>query len=755
MATVYLARDLKHQRDVALKLLDAELGATLGPERFQREIHLAASLVHPHIVPVFDSGEVIGRLWYVMPYLRGESLQARLQREGRLRVPDALRITREVAEALDYAHRQGVVHRDVKPANILLADGQALLADFGIARGATADQAHTATGLTLGTPAYMSPEQATGEAAVDGRSDVFSLGCVLYEMLAGALPFAGRTPLAAIANRLRGPPRPIKQFRPELPSQVEQVLARALALEPADRFETAGALAQAVDIAFAQPLDLAVSSGSTPAPRSRSHRQTLLLTLAVAMVAGAVLLWRAGASSRVEAASVAVLPFVDLSPERSHAYLGDGMAETLINALANVEGLNVAARTSAFSFRDAPEDVRRIGRALGVATVLEGSVQRAGDRLRVTAQLIKTSDGLHLWSENFDRDAQDIFAVQDQVAHAVVAALKGKLVAGAGSATAGGTANPAAYDAYLLGRFYWNKRTPDDLVRGAGYFRQAIQADSSYARAWSGLADSYVLFIPAEYAVPGINPDSILSLAERAARQAIALAPELGEAYSSLGQILQYRVRWEEAREAFERGIALSPDYATGHQWYAYDLMMRNRWDEAIREMERAKQLDPLSLIIIVSLGFAYDGADQPREAKALFDQARAIAPDHYLTVTFGFIHALLSGDYAQAAADYRGFLVATGGDSAHAALMERRIRDPALRTAALREASASWVNFDLAIHRVLDGEGALLGYLEKLVDDPRRKEMYSPSMFTILGPRLRADPRIRAVLVRLGYPAE
>jgi TolB-like protein len=441
--------------------------------------------------------------------------------------------------------------------------------------------------------------------------------------------------------------------------------------------------------------------------------------MALVILAAGAFLWHLGGSGRVEAASVAVLPFVDLSPERSHAYLGDGMAETLINALTNVEGLNVAARTSAFSFRDAAKDVRRIGRELGVATVLEGSVQRAGDRLRVTAQLVKTSDGLHLWSENFDRDSKDIFAVQDEVARAVVAALKGKLVARAGSATTGGTTNPAAYDAFLLGRFSWNKRTPDDLVRAADYFSQAIRADSSYARAWSGLADSYVLFIPAEYDVPDINPDSILSLAEAAARHAIALAPGLGEAYSSLGQILQYRLKWVEAREAFERGIALSPDYATGHQWYAYNLMMRNQWDVAMGEMERAKQLDPLSLIIITSLGFAYDGAERWGEAEAQFDQARAIAPDHLLTRSFGCTHALLSGDYAQAAADYRGYVVATGGDTSHAALVERRIRDPSLRTEGLREAAGAWVNFAVAIHRVLDGEGTMLPYLEKLVDDP------------------------------------
>jgi len=784
MATVHLAHDLKHRRDVALKVLDREAGETVGSNRFAREIHLAAGLVHPHIVPVFDSGADAGRLWYAMPYLRGESLRARIAREGRLSVSDALRITREVAEALDYAHRQGVIHRDVKPENILLAEGQALLADFGIARAAqgTGGDTHTATGITIGTPAYMSPEQAGGEGELDGRSDIYSLGCVLYEMLAGTPPYPGRSLAAAIANRLEGRPAPIEQLRPEVAIPVRQVLNRALAFEPRDRFETAAHFAQALEAVSTQPGEPAAWTPPIPASeereppgpspsgltvagflgrRPRRRRAILLATAVLTLTAGAVL-WRGrgGAARQGEYASVAVLPFVDLSPDRSSAYLGDGMAETLINALAKVEGLNVAARTSAFSFRDAAEDVRRIGRELGVATVLEGSVQRAGDRLRVTAQLVKTSDGLHLWSENFDRDARDIFAVQDEVAGAVVAALKGRLVphpapilGQPSTAPTGETASPAAYDAYLLGRFHWNKRTASDLVRATEYYAQAIRADSNYARAWSGLADAYVLFIPAEYGVPRIDRDSILSLAEQAARRAIALAPDFGEAYTSLGLILDYRRKWEEGHQAFLRGIQLSPDYATGHQWYSYDLMMRNRWEEAIREMERARQLDPLAPIILVSLGFAYDGADRPGEAEAQFARARAIAPGHLLTTSFGFIHEVLSGDFAQAAADYHGFLLVTGGDSSRAATMERRIRDPAQRADALEEASGSWINFEVAIHRAVEGEGAMAAYLETLVDDPRRQQLFPPSFHSILGPRLRADPRIRAVLGRMGYP--
>jgi serine/threonine-protein kinase len=763
MATVYLAHDLRQKREVALKVLDTEVGATLRFERFQREINLVAVLVHPHIIPVFDSGNSAGRLWYVMPYVRGESLRARLEREGMLPVSDVLRITREVAEALDYAHRQGVVHRDVKPENILLAEGQALLSDFGIARSAERAEGggtRTTTGVILGTPAYMSPEQADPDAVVDGRSDVYGLGCVVYEMLTRSPPFPGRSLTAVIANRLSGPPPPVERFRPDVPSPVDLTLARALATDPGQRFGTAVAFAQAVEQAFAGPLEpVAARPAPVPqAPPGKRHRVLLLAMTVVALAAGAFL-WRDRGTGLVGPASVAVLPFVDLSPERSNAYLGDGMAETLINALANVEGLSVAARTSAFSFRNSATDVRRIGRELGVATVLEGSVQRAGERLRVTAQLIKTSDGLHLWSESFDRDAKDIFAVQDEVAAAVVAALKGKLVPGTGSAVLGGTRNAAAYDDYLLGRFYWNKRTPDDLVRAADFFNRAIRADSSYARAWSGLADAYVLFnirvrdTPAASGVPVLNPDSILSLAEHAARRATILAPELGEVYTSLGQVLQSRGRWDESTEAFQRGLALSPDYATGHQWYSYDLMMRNRWDEAIREMERAKQLDPLSIIIVTSLGFAYDGAERWREADVQFDQARAIAPDHPLTGAFGFIHELLARNFDQAAADYRRYLLVTRSDTAHAGDAERRMKDPALRAEALREAADKWVNFAITVHRVLDGDRGMGPYLERLVDDPRRMRMFGPNMHSILGPRLRADPQIRAALVRLGYP--
>ena len=753
MATVYLAEDLKHDRKVAIKVLKHQLGAVLGAQRFLAEIRVTANLRHPHILPLYDSGEADGSLFYVMPFVEGESLRDRLDREKQLPVDTALQIAREVADALSYAHARGVIHRDIKPENILLESGHAVVADFGIAKAvrAAGGESLTQTGMSLGTPAYMSPEQAAGEQDLDGRSDLYALACVLYEMLAGQPPFIGATAETLVRQHMVVDAPPVTNYRPAVPAPVAAALQRALAKVPADRFNPVAQFSEA----------LRVGEGTAAAPlKVATARVNRRMTLTICALAGIALLatflvWRRGSSAMAPgAASVAVLPFVDLSPDRANAYLGDGMAETLINALTNVAGLSVAARTSAFSFRDKREDVREIGKQLGVATVLEGSVQKSGDRLRVTAQLIKTSDGLHLWSQSFDRSAGDIFAVQDEVARAVVTALQGKLVARSDTVVdAGGTRNPAAYDAYLLGRFYWNKRTTTDMVSAADYFQKALRADSTYAQAWSGLADSYVLFGPAEYAVPGINQDSILTLGERAARRAIAIAPRLGEARTSLAEILEYRNRWAEAAEAFQQGIQLSPRYATGHQWYSYDLMIWNRWDEAIKEMERARELDPLSYVIVVSLAATYDGGDRGSEAPPLIEQANALNPGNPLTFQVQFSHDMILGQFEQAAADYRRYLVATGTDSAGAADIERRLRDPALRTATFRKIAEPASAFGVLIHRVLDGDDATIAYLAALVKSPNRESIGGPALYSGLGPKLRANPRVQDILVQLRYP--
>ena len=645
MATVYLAQDLKHQRRVAIKVLRPELAAAIGADRFLREITTTASLRHPHILPLYDSGAAGETLFYVMPFVDGESLRDRLQREKQLPLDDALQIAREVADALSYAHSRGIVHRDIKPENIMLEAGHAVVADFGIAKAISAASGDTLTqtGMAIGTPSYMSPEQAAGDGEVDGRSDLYALGCVLYEMLAGQPPFTGPTVESIVHQHLVADPRPISMLRPAVPAGVVSALQRALAKAPADRFNPVALFSEAIRPGATSPQPAAVTSA--PARRSRWGVVVLATVAVIALAAGFMVWRRAAGSTAAGAASVAVLPFVDLSADRSSAYLGDGMAETIINALANVPGLNVAARTSAFSFRDKPEDVREIGRRLGVATVLEGSVQRAGNHLRVTAQLIKTSDGLHLWSQNFDRDAADIFAVQDEVARAVVAALPGRTRPAAPEPSRA-TRNPAAYESYLQGLFSWNRRTEADLQEAVRFFQQAIAQDSTYAEAWAGLADAYVLrpfyssFITTRETVPK---------AEAAARRALALNPRLGPAHAALAYaLMNYDWQWARADSEFRLAITLSPGDATAHKWYFDMLMVAGRRDEAFREIQRALELDPLSPNVIVILGEWYWDVGRDSEALAQFHKALAINPEHPLALEYAMRHAWSLGDVEQ-----------------------------------------------------------------------------------------------------------
>ncbi|HEY7027011.1 MAG TPA: protein kinase [Gemmatimonadales bacterium] len=763
MATVYLAEDLKHHRKVAVKVLRPELAAAIGPERFLREIETTANLRHPHILPVYDSGEAGKQgseggtfLYYVMPLVEGESLRDRLNRQKQLPIDEALGIAGEVADALGYAHQRGVIHRDIKPENILLEGGHAVVADFGIARAmsmAGADRL-TQTGMSIGTPMYMSPEQAAADPNLDGRSDLYSLGCVLYEMLGGQPPFTGPTAEVVARQHLLTEAAPVTNLRPTVPPEVAGALARSLAKNPADRYNPVAQFADALR-AGSGVAKVQSKRGASSPRRSSNPLWITIAALALLMLIGSFFyLRRGGGSAAGGGSSVAVLPFVDLSADRADTHLGDGISETLSNALANVPGLSVAARTSAFAFRDKSEDVREIGRQLGVASVLEGSVQRAGDRLRVTAQLIKTVDGLHLWSQSFDRGTADIFAVQDEVARAVVSALQLRLVATTDSiSTRGGTRNADAYDAYLLGRYHWNRRTTEGMIDAAVAFKKALALDSSYALAWAGLADTYVLSIPQEYDVPGINPDSILTLAEQSARRALVLAPRLGEALASLGEILEYRNRWDEATDAFEQGIALTPAYATGHQWYSYHLMVSDRWDEAIREMETAHRLDPLSHVITLSLAAAYDGADRFAEATPLYDQGLAQSPEAYYAWAARVGHELALGRMTEAITALRKSFGGRAADSGRAARLERGLTDPATRAATVDELGrGADPNLAIPFFRWLRGDDATLTMLESSV-----AAGHSPGTalfpYVLVGPKLRANPRLQALAQRLGWP--
>ncbi len=614
MATVYLARETKHERQVAIKILHREVSASFGKERFLREIGIAARLSHPHLVPLIDSGEADGLLYYVSSFIAGGSLRDRLEREGQLPVDDAVRIATEVGAGLDYAHRAGFVHRDVKPENILFADGHALLADFGIAR-AVADHSNpsqapdnvTDAGIAVGTPAYMSPEQAAGERKLDARSDVYSLGCVIFEMLTGEPPFLSPSARQVMSRHMVETPRRLRTIRPDVPAAIDDAVRRALQKEPSARWATISEFANAL--------------------RAESAPHGRVLTAA-----------RRG---------IAVLPFVNASPDAENEYLSDGLTDELINALARVEGIRVASRTSVFALKGKPQDVRAIGALLDSAYVLEGTVRRAGAQLRITAQLTSTDDGTLLWSQRYDRQLDDVFAIQDEISQTIVnTLLAGTLSELVTPAAERHTRNVRAYSLYLKGRFDMNLRTQAGVANAIRYFEQAIDEDPTYALAYTGLADSYALQL--DYRSIPVHEG--LDLAKKFAEKAIELDPTLAEPHASLAwRHFIYDWDWDAAIRGFRRAIQLDPRYAWAHQLYGFVLASRGQHGESLVEGHTAVELDPGSVSARRSLGWSYYYARRWEQSR--FHLERAIAMNPNAEETYRVIgHVLaVTGEYVEA----------------------------------------------------------------------------------------------------------
>ena len=592
MATVYLARDLKHDRDVAIKVLRDDVAQTVGAERFLREIRMAAKLSHPHILPLFDSGQVDDALYYVMPVVRGESLRDRLDRERMLPVADAVRIATEVAGALEHAHRNGVVHRDIKPDNILLQDGHALVADFGIGKalGAIDAEQATQTGMSVGTPAYMSPEQASGEA-VDGRSDIYSLGCVLYEMLVGEQPFTGPTVQAVIAKRFVQTPADVTGLREGISRPVARAVQKALARAPMDRYDTAAL--------FVTSLGEMESVSVKPAPPAQS---------------------------------LAVMPFVNRSGDADNQFFSDGLSEDLINALTSQADLHVASRTSAFRFRGSELDIRDIGEQLNVAWVLEGSVRRAGTKLRVTAQLVNTATGFQRWSERYDREMTDVFEIQDEIVDAIVAALVPALRASGAPATTAAVRRPTdnleAYELYLKGRYYWHQRSPATVRVAIQCFEQAIALDPSYALAYCGLADCYGILRVYGWTRAEDNRDK----AADAVARAMALDSGLAEANFSLGfYTFYFERRWREAEPHFARARELGPRVSLHYLYSALYYAIEKSSADIHRHAQVASDLDPLSPFVQALQSTAYWIVGEFETAERLAARALELQGDYLL----------------------------------------------------------------------------------------------------------------------------
>ncbi|MDQ4079578.1 MAG: protein kinase [Gemmatimonadota bacterium] len=588
MATVYLAEERKHARHVAVKVLRPELTRSLVAERFLREIRIVAQMSHPYIVPLIDSGEADGHLYYVSLYIPGGSLRDRLARERTLSLADTLRVAREIGSALDSAHRSGFVHRDVKPENILMSDGHALLSDFGVALAWTPDrtEAITEVGLALGTPEYMSPEQASGERDLGVPSDIYSLACVIFELLTGEPPFQGSNVRATMAMHVTKPPPSLRALRPELPLSIERVLARALAKMPEDRFAT-----------MAEFLNALESSATARLSQARAAPRT-----------------------------IAVLPFVNASPDPENEYLSDGITDELIDALAKVEGLRVASRTSVFALKGKAQDVRAIGALLGASVVLEGTVRKAGERLRITAQLTSADDGQLLWSQRFDRTLEDVFAIQDEIAHTIVSTLRASTFASLETPAAKRhTENVRAHSLYLRGRHAWNKRTQEGVLEAIAYFEQAIAEDATYALAYTGLADSFALLL--DYRSVPVTEGH--ERAKSYARKALELDESLAEAHTSLAwSLFIYDWNFDLAERHFRRAIELDPRYATVRQWHAFALASRGRLDEALLEGHVAQELDPASVSIRRSLGWLYVYARRFEQANYHLSRAIEMNPE-------------------------------------------------------------------------------------------------------------------------------
>jgi serine/threonine-protein kinase len=560
MAVVFLAQDERHDRSVALKVLRPDLAHEIGAERFLREIKIAARLTHPHILPLYDSGEADGFLFYVMPAMEGRSLRERVDKERQLPLDDAVRITQEVASALDYAHRHGVIHRDIKPENILLHEGAAMVADFGIGKAVSAAERNiTQTGMAIGTPAYMSPEQASAESEVDGRSDLYSLGCVLYEMLSGEPPYTGPTAQAVIAKRFGAPVPHVKVVR-DIADPVDAVVTRALARAPVDRFASAAEFAAALRDA---------QSGTLHTPEA---------VLAVGQAAN-------------DAKSVAVLPFANMSADPENEYFSDGMTEEIINVLGKVPGIQVASRTSSFAFKGRDVDVRQIGEKLGVGTVLEGSVRKVGQRIRITTQLTDVTNGYNLWSETYDRQLEDVFAIQDEISRAIADALKVKLVGDTGTRMALAPENLEAYNLYLKGRFFYNKFTEVDLRRGIELFELALKEAPKYARAHAGIADCW-----AYLADDWVAPDEAYPKAKASAMRALDLEPSLGDALTALGKVLcWYEWDFVGAERELTSAVNLNPNSAEARFVFGSALPCVGKLDRGLEELRQALVLDPLA----------------------------------------------------------------------------------------------------------------------------------------------------------------
>ncbi len=765
MATVYLAYDLKHERRVALKVLRPELAAVIGAERFLAEIRTTANLQHPHILPLFDSGQVElpldeagiegprAALYYVMPYVEGESLRDRLVREGPLPIAETVRIGEAVASALDYAHRRGVIHRDIKPENILLSEDQALVADFGIALATDAAGGGrlTETGLSLGTPQYMSPEQALGERNLDARSDIYALGVMLYEASTGEPPFQGPTAQAIVAQALTGTPVPPSRRRRELPSYLSGAILTAMARDPARRFQTAAQLQGA----------LSGERAAGERPGSRSWRWLgLAAGTAVAAVALLVLGWRVAARRQAPASavgttpvrSIIALPFENYSGDSGDAYLADGIPEEILGALAGVPDLVVRPMPQDRRFRNHP-DLASIRNELDADIVLTGAVLRQADSIRVTVRPYNARKNAFLPAVAVTAGARNLFGLEDGLSQALITRLR---LSGPASVVATATRqarpeDPAAHDSLLLARWYSEKRDCTSLSRAMSLLTAATRIDSAYARAWADLAQ--VSILRAGFCLSGTEEADRLT-ARRAVDRALRLDSSLAVAHMTLGFMDVDERDWAAAAIEFTRAVQLDStraDIWLFRSWYYVGL---GRLDSARLSIRRARQLDPSSSIIHTRVGTILYFSDSLEAAAAQLTQVLSREPEfRQAIIQLAAVYAAQNRCVEVKALQQAHGIRPTDGGSMGWALGRCGEGDLALRSWGAPGAGGAGVDwFRLAmIHASLGDRTRMLADLDRAVGT-REWLLWQLGVEPAFRP-YRSDPRFQALLRRLHLP--
>jgi serine/threonine protein kinase/tetratricopeptide (TPR) repeat protein len=769
MGRVYKVFDTDIKEKVALKLLKPEIASDRETiERFSNELKYARKISHRNVCRMYDLGKTEGTYFITMEYVSGEDLKSMLQMMGQLSPGQIVSIGEQVCNGLAEAHSFGVAHRDLKPQNIMIdKGGNAKIMDFGIARSLR-EKGITGPSVLIGTPEYMSPEQAEAKE-VDQRSDIYSLGIILYEMATGRVPFEGETALSIAMKHKGEVPKNPKQFNSHIPDDLCGVILKCLEKDKARRYQTASEVQSELEkIEKGIPTTELV----VPKPKSITSKEITVkfslkkllvpgLVTAALIITAIIVIWRvipqkAATPAKLAKHSIAVLPFVDSSQAKDYEYLCDGISDTLINALTNIEGLWVPARTSAFFFKGKTQDIREIGQKLGVDNVLEGSVQVAGDNLRVTARISNVKDGRLVWSEIYNRKMADILAIQDDIAKAIVTALKIKLLGEKGAPLVKNyTENLEAYRLYLQGRNFWNKRDEADLRKSIEYFEKAIEIDPNYALAYAGLGDAYSIL--------GNNgfwlPEKAFPKGKAAALKALEIDDKLAEAHTSLAGIMRdYDWDFVNAEKELKLAIELNPGYATSHQWYGELLSHLGRQEEAIREIKIARNLDPLSPRISASVGLFLYFARRYDEALEELNKALEVDPNHSLThELLGWVYEAM-GKYEDAVKCYlRAIELSGGSKDAEAdmascyALMGKREEARKILNNLIEYSKGNFVSsVDMAfVFAVLGEKEQVFAWLEKAF---RERDPYLLDLKTYhrFDP-VRSDPRYAALLRKIG----